>query len=405
MIGRLFFLSLFLFSYASANILQDAIDRAPLGATIKLPAGNYMGSIVINRPLSIIAKEEGVRIDGENSGRVITINSSDVTLKNLTITNSGNRMDNLDSAIFINGVKRVTIGHCKLLNSLYGIDMKMVEDSLIEGNYISSKNVDITLRGDALKIWYSHNNRIKNNTIEKTRDVTLTYSHNNILENNTFLHNRFATHISLSKNNVLKANHYKYNSVAIMLMGVKDTKILKNSINSSTGAAGIGVVLKGTKNLLFENNVVRYNAEGLFVDAKATEEGMQRYIKGNDISYNKEAIHFHAVIQNNTIRHNRFVGNIDDIVKDTEGALTRRNTVEKNYWDRYSGFDKNRDNIGDSPHQIYQHADQLWHYNPKVKFFYGSPLMTLLNFMSELAPFVAPVLLLEDTKPLAHNPG
>ena len=403
MIVRLLFITTFLLSYASANILQDAIDSAPVGATIKLPAGNYIGSVIINRPITIIGKVEGVRIDGENSGRVITINSSDVILQNLIIANSGSRMDNLDSAIFINSVKRVTISHCKLLNSLYGIDMKMVEDSVIEGNYISSKKIDISLRGDALKVWYSHNNLIKNNTIENVRDVTLTYSNRNTLENNTFLYNRFATHISLSSNNILKGNSYKYNSVAVMLMGIQNTKVINNSIKSSIGAAGIGVVLKGTKNLLFENNDVRYNAEGMFIDAKATEEGMQRYIKDNDISYNKEAIHFHAAIQNNTITHNRFVGNIDDVVKDTEGSLTRRNVVAFNYWDRYSGFDKNGDNIGDRPHQIYQHADQLWHYNHKVKFFYGSPLMTLLNFMSELAPFVEPVLLIEDTKPLVYQ--
>ena len=402
MMNRLILVFLFLLTQASANILQDAIDSAPSGATIKLPAGNYIGSVVINRPIIIIGKAEDVRIDGENSGRVITINSPDVILKNLIIANSGSRMENLDSAIFINSVKRVTVSHCKLLNSLYGIDMKMVEDSLIEGNYISSKKLDISLRGDALKIWYSHNNRIKDNTVENARDVTLTYSNNNTLENNTFLYNRFATHISLSKNNTLKNNSYKYNSVAMMLMGVSGSKVTDNSIKSSTGAAGIGVVLKGTKNLLFENNTVRYNAEGMFIDTKATEEGMQRHIKNNDISYNKEALHFHAAIQNNTITHNRFVGNIDDVVKDTEGSLTRRNVVEFNYWDRYSGFDKNGDNIGDRAHQIYQHADQLWHYNHKVKFFYGSPLMTLLNFLSELAPFIEPVLLIEDTKPLVN---
>ena len=403
MIVRLFFIATFLLSYASANVLQDAIDSAPPGATIKLPAGNYSGNIIINAPLTILGKDESVVIDGREFGTVITINSSDVVLKNLTIANSGSRMENLDSAIFINSVKRVTISHCKLLNSLYGIDMKMVEDSLIEGNYIDSKKLEISMRGDALKIWYSHNNSIKNNTIENSRDVTLTYSNNNTLENNTFLHNRFATHISLSSNNTLKENSYQYNSVAVMLMGVDGTKVTGNSIKSSTGAAGIGVVLKGSMNLQFENNVVRYNAEGMFVDSKATEEGMQRHINNNDISYNREAIHFQAVIQNNTITHNRFVGNIDDVVKSTEGALTRSNVVEQNYWDRYSGFDKNGDNIGDRPHQIYQHADQLWHYNHKVKFFYGSPLMTMLNFLSELAPFVEPVLLIEDKKPLVYE--
>ena len=84
-------LLLFLLSQASANILQDAIDSAPSGATIKLPAGNYIGSVVINRPIIIIGKAEDVRIDGENSGRVITINSPDVILKNLIIANSARK--------------------------------------------------------------------------------------------------------------------------------------------------------------------------------------------------------------------------------------------------------------------------------------------------------------------------
>jgi len=395
--------TLFLFS-CSANLLQDAIDRAPSGATIKLSAGVYVGNVIINRPLSIIGREADVIIDGNNSGTVITINSSDVVLENLNVINSGSRMDRLDSAIFMNSVKRCRVSQCRITNTLYGIDMKMVEDSIIEMNYISSQDLDISLRGDGMKIWYSHNNLIKENTIEKVRDVTLTYSNNNQLENNTFLSNRFATHIMLSKDNSLKKNIYRYNSVSMMLMGVQETKIIGNSIKSSKGAAGIGVVIKGSQQLYFERNVVRYNAEGIFIDTKVTEEGMQRYIINNEIAYNREAIHFQAVIQNNTIINNRFVGNIDDIIKSTEGALTRRNHVERNYWDRYSGFDRDHDNIGDNTYKIYQHADQLWHYNHKVKFFYGAPLMSMLNFLSELAPFVEPVLLLEDTKPLAYEP-
>ncbi len=404
MIDRLFFFSLLLFSQASANLLQDAIESAPSGATIRLSAGTYIGNIIINRPLSLIGREAGVIIDGNNSGTVITINSSDVVLENLSIINSGSRMDKLDSGIFINRAKQCEVRQCRISDTLYGIDMKMVEDSVIEKNYISSKDLDIALRGDGLKIWYSHNNLIKENTVEKVRDVTLTYSNNNRLEKNTFLSNRFATHISLSKDNTLEKNTYRYNSAAMMLMGVKETKIIDNSIKSSKGAAGIGVVIKGSQQLRFERNVVRYNAEGMFIDTKVTEEGMQRYIIDNEISYNREAIHFQAVIQNNTITDNRFVGNIDDIVKSTEGALTRRNHVERNYWDHYSGFDRDGDNIGDTPYKIYQHADRLWHYNHKVKFFYGAPLMSMLNFLSELAPFVEPVLLLEDTKPLAYEP-
>ncbi len=188
-----------------------------------------------------------------------------------------------------------------------------------------------------------------------------------------------------------------------MLMGAKDTKILNNSIKSTKGAAGIGVMIKGVSNLTLKNNIIKFNAKGIYIDSEATEVGMKRDIQNNEISFNKEAIRFHLVIRNNTISNNQFIGNIDDIVKSTRGYKSDSNIVEYNYWDRYSGFDKNGDNIGDKPYYIYQYADQLWHYNNKVKFFYASPIMSLLNFLSKLAPFIEPILLLQDSKPLIQE--
>ena len=167
---------IFLFSL-HANILQESIDKAPRGATIKLSSGIYKGNITISKPLSIIGKEENVIIEGEGKGTVITVKSSHVILKNLQIQNSGNRMEKLDAAIELHHVKFCEINHCRLIDSLYGINMNMVEESRIENNYITSRKNDIPLRGDALKIWYAKNNIIKNNIIESTRDVTLTYAH------------------------------------------------------------------------------------------------------------------------------------------------------------------------------------------------------------------------------------
>ncbi len=67
--------------FANANALQDAIDKAPEGAILKLPKGVYRGRIVINKPLTIVGKEAGAVIDGEGEGSVITVTSSYVTLK------------------------------------------------------------------------------------------------------------------------------------------------------------------------------------------------------------------------------------------------------------------------------------------------------------------------------------
>lgn len=395
-------ISLILFIFTTsifANMLQDAIDKAPSGSTLKLSSGVYKGNILINKPITIIGKEPNVIIKGDNNSSVITINSSYVTLKNLTISSSGSRLRELDSAIVINNADYCEINGCKIVDSLYGIFMNMVNHSSLQNNYITSKKTDISLRGNALKLYYSNHNVIKDNIIESSRDSTLTYSNNNTIKNNRFSDNRFALHISLSDKNILQENRFNYNSVGIMIMGAKDTTLTNNQIHSCTGAAGIGVVLKGVSNLVFEKNSVKYNAKGIYIDTKYNEVDIQRHIKNNEISYNKEAINFQGLIKNNEIINNNFVGNIDDIVKSSRGALTRFNIIEYNYWDRYTGFDRDNDGTGDNQHKIYQYADQLWHYNNKVKFFYASPAMSLLNFLSNLAPFVEPVLIIQDTKP------
>jgi len=40
-----------------------------------------------------------------------------------------------------------------------------------------------------------------------------------------------------------------------------------------------------------------------------------------------------------------------------------------------------------------------------VKFFYGSPVISLLNFLAKLAPFSEPIFLLEDKKPKVKLEG
>ena len=105
---------------------------------------------------------------------------------------------------------------------------------------------------------------------------------------------------------------------------------------------------------------------------------------------------------NNILKNNVIQGNIEDIVNDSQGSKTNNNEIAGNYWDNYEGFDKNGDNIGDTSHKVFQYADQLWVYNPSVKFFYGSPVISLLNFLSKLAPFSKPLFLMEDTKPIVR---
>ncbi|WP_324170752.1 hypothetical protein [Sulfurimonas sp.] len=125
---KIFLLTIFFLTSLYSNILQDAIDNAPSGSTLKLPDGIYIGNIIINKPLKIVGKNKKAIIDGNSLKDVITITSSNVILENITITNSGSKMYELNSAIYINKSDNIEINNCKILNSLYGINMSMVNN-------------------------------------------------------------------------------------------------------------------------------------------------------------------------------------------------------------------------------------------------------------------------------------
>ncbi|KAB7886455.1 nitrous oxide reductase family maturation protein NosD [Poseidonibacter ostreae] len=392
-------LSFIFFNVLSANLLQDAIDKAPSGSILKLPKGVYKGSIKIDKPITIIGKEDGVIIDGEQTGTVITITGPYVTLRNLTIVGSGNRHDSLDAAIKISNSKQSEISDCIIKDSLFGIDIAMTNNSLFSNNYITSKDLELGLRGDGLRLWYSNDNIVKNNKLIKSRDMVVWYSHGNQILSNYGEQNRYSLHFMYAGKNIVKDNNYKLNSVGIFFMYSKDTIATGNTITSSQGATGMGIGLKDVSNFTLEDNTIIYCAQGIYIDRSPFEPDTKNWINNNKILYNSEALHFHSLSENNVIKKNTILGNIEDIVNDSRGAKTNENEILGNYWDNYEGFDKDGDNIGDTSHKVFQYADQLWMYNKDVKFFYGSPVISLLNFLSKLAPFSQPVFLLEDTEP------
>ncbi len=390
-------LSLSLFS--ETNILQDAIDNAAEGSILKLNAGVYKGNIVINKPITIIGKEEGVVIDGQGVGTVIKVNSSFVTLKNLKVINSGSLHHKLDAAITLTNGKQCEVSDCVIDDCLFGIDAQQISNSIISNNTITSKDYDLGLRGDGLRLWYSNDNIIKKNSLIKSRDMVIWYSHGNIIEENYGEYGRYSLHFMYAGKNYVRNNRYKFNSVGIFFMYSQDTIATGNIVKSSLGATGMGIGLKDVSNFRIEDNTIIYCAQGLYVDRSPFEPDTNNWIINNKILYNSEAIHFHSLSENNVIKKNVIMGNIEDVVNDSRGSKTNENEIVGNYWDNYTGFDRDNDNIGDTPHKVYQYADQLWIYNPNVKFFYGSPVISILNFLAKLAPFSTPVFLMEDEKP------
>jgi nitrous oxidase accessory protein len=394
------FLLLFTPLFAWSSLLQEAINNAPAGSKIELQSGEYHGNIVINKPLTLDGLNQKAHIVGEGNGSVITITSSNVVIKNLTIKETGNSHSQTDSAIVARDVNNITVENNYIKESLFGINFERVNRSKILDNYITSKPVDLGMRGDAIKLWYAHDNQIIGNTIEKSRDFVLWYSSGNTIENNVGRHNRYSVHFMYAGRNMVKNNLFEFNSVGIFFMFSSGTTAINNTIRNSVGSFGVGIGMKDSSDFKLINNDIVYNARGLYIDQSPFQPGTINTYEGNKILYNTSGVQFQVSREKSIFTHNLLKGNMEQVINDSPNNNLKLNTWNENYWDTYEGFDQDKNNIGDIPFKHYVYADKLWLYNPNIKFFYGSVVMDLLNFLSKIAPFSEPDLLATDNNPL-----
>jgi len=386
-----------------ASVLQEAIDRAKPGSKLTLPPGVYKGNILINKPLIIDGIDQKAVIEGDGNGTVVTILSSGVTLNNLTIRHSGAEHERVDAGISMKKVTQCHVENNKIIDCLFGIDMAEVTHSEINDNYIESKPFTLGIRGDGLRLWYSNDNHLSHNHLYKSRDFVVWYSHGNLIEENLGEYGRYSLHFMYTGRNEVRNNIYKHNSVGIFFMYSRDTIATGNIIENSMGTTGLGIGMKDASNFTLKDNTIIYCARGLFIDRSPYEPDTVNTIENNRIIYNSEGIHFHSLSLHNHFVGNIFKGNIENVVNDSYNTKVTENRFDGNYWDDYEGFDKNKDGIGDTPYSYYAYADKVWLLNPNVKFFYGSPVISILNFLAKLAPFSEPVLLLSDKHPKMYE--
>jgi len=383
----------------SKNMLQEAIDNAEPGSKLELPAGVYRGNIVINKPLIIDGVNKKAIIEGDGNGTVIRVTSSNVILKNLTIRSSGAQHERVDAGVALKGVRDSKIINCKLEDVLFGIDMQESHNNLIENNYITSKPFSLGLRGDAIRLWYSNDNILRKNYITKSRDFVVWYSHGNLIEENFGEYCRYSLHFMYTGKNIVKNNTYEHNSVGIFFMYSQDTIATGNVVKNSLGTTGLGIGLKDASNYTIKNNTLIYCARGFYIDRSPFQPDTKNYIEGNKILYNAEGVHFHSLSLNNVFKDNYIKGNIENVINDSYNTKVEQNVWDGNYWDNYEGFDKDGDGIGDTPHIERYYADKMWLFKPNIKLFYGSPVISLMNFLAKLAPLSEPVILAIDKHP------
>jgi nitrous oxidase accessory protein len=384
---------------------QSLVDAAAPGSILKIKPGVYAGPVHLTKPL-IIDGGGQVTIDGGAKGTVFVLETDGATLRGLHLTGSGSSHDSDDACLNVRG-NRNTIENIVIDDCLFGIDLKQSNDNLVSGNKISSKPVELGLRGDGLRLWYSMNNRVEGNEVVDSRDMVAWYSNGNLFKDNVGRRSRYSLHFMFANRNEVVGNRFYDNAVGVYLMYTEGVNLRHNVISHANGAAGMAIGFKEASDSIIEDNEIIYCAVGIGSDLSPFQPDTTIQIRNNRIAYNGVGIAFTSELGGNVITGNRFEGNLSHVSLGGHSAAGL-NKWRGNYWDDYQGFDRNGDGIGDTPYELYAYADRIWMEIPAARFFKNAPGMELLDFLERLAPFSTPDILVRDEAPVfrkAVNPS
>jgi len=387
---------------------QELVDATAPNGILVPPPGTYAGPVVLEQPITIDGRGQ-VTIDAGGKGSVIYVDTDGATIKNLHLTNSGESHNNMDSGVQVKGNFNV-IKDNRIDDCLFGVDLAQSEHNIVRRNRISSKDLDLGMRGDAIRLWYSFNNKVTDNVIRNSRDTVVWYSRDNLIARNDARGGRYSLHFMYSERNEVIGNHYEDNSVGIFLMYSDGVVVKDNYISHAIGPTGMGIGFKETSDVEVTGNKILYCATGIYLDVSPYQPDTTNRITDNLIAFSGIGVMFLNDWTGNLFERNRFKGNITQV--GVGGARTaKRNTWKGNFWDDYQGFDQNRDGVGDGAYELYNYADRIWMDVPSARFFKGSPVLEVLDFLERLAPFTDPEMVLRDQSPMmtadstAHETG
>ena len=380
---------------ASAPSLQALIDATPRGATLRLAPGVYAGPATIRAPMVVEGGHQaGIQDNGR--GTVIRVEADDVTLRGLRLQGSGDSHDGVDAGLLLQGNGHVVEDN-DFEDVLFGIHLKAVNRARVLGNRVTGKALSMGLRGDAIRLWNSHDNRVEDNTFVRARDITLANSPHNRITGNRFTDGRYGMHLIFSPHLHIEGNQLTYTGTGIVGLYSADLTIRNNHIAHALTDGGAGIVIKESPQSRVEGNQILHCGVGLKADASLDVDNAL-VVRGNQFAHNIVALFLYGEVGGHQFMDNRFENNLTTVAVSAPGVASA-NQWQGNAWDEYQGFDRNHDGVGDTAHELFMFADRIWMETPMATFFRNSPALEMLDFLERLAPFSSPYRLLRDPTP------
>jgi nitrous oxidase accessory protein len=375
--------------------LQLFVDLTPEHGLLRPPPGTYSGPVVVTRPIALDGQGK-VTLDGGGEGTVLTVRADGVTVKGLRIIGSGSTYDGVDAGLLVEA-EGVLVEDNVVEDTLFGIHLRKADGNTLRGNHISSRGLDPNLRGDAIRLWYSHDNLIEANEIHDSRDLVFANANDNRILHNEIRDSRVGMQFVFAHGNRVEGNRLTANATGIMALYSNDLTIRGNRLWNARHHSGAALTVKESSGVVIEDNEVVHCAVAVQANSPTHPESVLK-LTGNRFAYNDVAMYFYGEKGGHAIHGNRFEKNFVDIAVSHPNAA-RGNDWRDNYWDEYAGFDRDGDGVGDVPHEVYAYADRLWMDRPLARFFRGSLALEMIDFLERLAPFSQPEPLLSDPAP------
>ena len=364
--------------------LKAAINVASDGDSIIVYKGIYKeGNISISKKIYLLGVDFPV-IDGELKDEIISVRSSYVTIKGLKLVNSGRMAMRDPAAVKVYEGNHVIIEGNQLLNNYFGIYLQYAHNCIVKNNVIQATQKEEYQSGNGIHCWKSDSLQIIGNKIYGHRDgiyfefVTASVIWRNISHDNL----RYGLHFMFSHNNAYFTNYFKHNGAGVAVMFTKKVVFMNNTFEESLGDAAYGVLFKELSDCYLSGNKFLKNTTGIFFDGSNRIVAERNIFKGNGW-----AMRMQANCMDNKVAYNNFIGNTFDVT--TNGTLTL-NHFSSNYWDKYEGYDMNKDKIGDVPYHPLSLYAVIVEKNPPAMLLYKSFMITLLDKSEKILPSLTP---------------
>ena len=370
--------------------IKDAIIQAKDFDTIIVKKGTYKEhDILVNKPLTIIGEKYPV-IDGELKGEIITIISDNVTVDGLFIINVGTSYTEDYAAIRVRKSKNFLIQNLVLEKLFFGIYIEKSRNGKVFHNKIIGDAVEEYNSGNGIQLWYSKNVQIEHNFVQHVRDgIYLEFSDDCLIKNNvSTLNVRYGLHFMFSNDDTYQDNTFENNGAGVAVMFSKRIKMYNNIFKENWGTASYGMLLKEINDAEIEGNTFEDNTIGINI------EGSNRInYKQNTFINNGWAVKVKGACYTNKFTENNFLYNSFDIAYNSN---VNDNEFDKNYWSNYTGYDLDKNGIGDVPYRPVKLFSYIVNRTPETIILLRSMFIDIIDFSEKVSPVFTPDDLLDN---------